>query len=118
MNLKEELQALNRQMDKLRHKLSVAEKDENQAVAFRFKKKITALDKKLEKIRGQQSRKVSGKVEDVKTLAFHRALTKAEQSDMGKLKKSVRGLVVVHPLTALGREMEITEVTGFAPAKF
>lgn len=24
---------------------------------------------------------------------------------MGKLKKSVRGLVVVHPMTALGREM-------------
>jgi ribosome-associated protein len=45
-------------------------------------------------------------------------LTKAEQADMGKLNKSVKGLVVVHPLTALGREMGIKDVTGFAPAKF
>jgi len=37
---------------------------------------------------------------------------------MGKLKKSVRGLVVVHPLTALGREIGVTAVTGFAPASF
>lgn len=33
---------------------------------------------------------------------------------MGKLKKSVRGLVVVHPMTALGREMGLKEMTGFA----
>ncbi|SQB40511.1 Protein of uncharacterised function (DUF2810) [Citrobacter koseri] len=32
---------------------------------------------------------------------------------MGKLKKSVRGLVVVHPMTALGREMGLKEMTGF-----
>ncbi len=28
---------------------------------------------------------------------------------MGKLKKSVRGLVVVHPMTALGREMGLRD---------
>jgi ribosome-associated protein len=55
---------------------------------------------------------------DVKSLAFNRVLTKAEQADMGKLKKSVKGLVVVHPMTALGREMGIKEVTGFAPKAF
>jgi ribosome-associated protein len=37
---------------------------------------------------------------------------------MGKLKKSVRGLIVVHPLTALGRELTVEKVTGFAPKKF
>ncbi len=36
------------------------------------------------------------------SLPFRRAITKKEQADMGKLKKSVRGLVVVHPMTALG----------------
>ena len=51
-------------------------------------------------------------------MAFNRELTKAEQADMGKLKKSVRGLVVVHPLTALGRELAIEKVTGFASKKF
>jgi len=55
---------------------------------------------------------------DIQHLPFHRALTKAEQADMGQLKKSVKGLVVVHRMTALGREMGLTEVTGFAPAKF
>ncbi|BFO07527.1 hypothetical protein GGER_00370 [Serratia rubidaea] len=33
---------------------------------------------------------------------------------MGALKKSVRGLVVVHPMTALGREMGLKAVTGYA----
>lgn len=32
---------------------------------------------------------------------------------MGKLKKSVRGTVVVHPMTELGREMGLKEMTGF-----
>lgn len=54
----------------------------------------------------------------MRSLPFNRALTKAEQADMGKLKASVKGLVVVHPMTALGREMGITKVTGFAPKSF
>lgn len=37
---------------------------------------------------------------------------------MGKLKKSVRGLVVVHPMTALGREMGLQEMTGFSKTAF
>ena len=47
-----------------------------------------------------------------------RAITKKEQADMGKLKKSVRGLVVVHPMTALGREMGLQEMTGFSKTAF
>ena len=35
-----------------------------------------------------------------------------------KLKKSVRGLVVVHPMTALGREMGLQEMTGFSKTAF
>ena len=51
-------------------------------------------------------------------LPFQRAITKKEQADMGKLKKSVRGLVVVHPMTALGREMGLQEMTGFSKTAF
>ena len=40
------------------------------------------------------------------------------EADMGKLKKSVRGLVVVHPMTALGREMGLQEMTGFSKTAF
>ncbi|MBK4556947.1 DUF2810 domain-containing protein, partial [Enterobacter hormaechei] len=43
-----------------------------------------------------------------------RAITKKPQADMGKLKKSVRGLEVVHPKTELGREMGLKEMTGFS----
>lgn len=50
-------------------------------------------------------------------MPFQRAITK-EQADMGKLKKSVRGLVVVHPMTALGREMGLQEMTGFSKTAF
>ena len=37
---------------------------------------------------------------------------------MGKLKKSVRGLVVVHPMTELGREMGLKEMTVFCKTAF
>ena len=51
-------------------------------------------------------------------LPFRRTITKKEQADMGKLKKSVRGLIVVHPMTELGREMGLKEMTGFAKSEF
>ena len=52
------------------------------------------------------------------SMPHRRAITKKEQADMGKLKKSVRGLVVVHPMTALGREMGLKEMTGFSKTAF
>lgn len=51
-------------------------------------------------------------------MPFQRAITKKEQADMGKLKKSVRGLVVVHPMTALGREMGLEEMTDSLRLRF
>ncbi len=51
------------------------------------------------------------------SLPFRRAITKKEQADMGKLKKSVRGLVVVHPMTALGREMGPERDDRFRPQR-
>lgn len=36
----------------------------------------------------------------------------------GQTEKSVRGLVVVHPMTALGREMGLQEMTGFSKTAF
>ena len=54
----------------------------------------------------------------LQAMPFRRAITKKEQADMGKLKKSVRGLVVVHPMTELGREMGLKEMTGFCKTAF
>ncbi len=85
---------------------------------LQFQAEIESLTKAIASAKNQNDREVSGKGNSIKALAFNRELTKEEQADMGKLKKSVRGLIVVHPLTALGRELAIENVTGFAPKKF
>ncbi|GIU36381.1 YibL family ribosome-associated protein [Shewanella colwelliana] len=118
MNLKQELQQLNDRLDKYRRKLAAAEKRGDQAVILQFKQEINAVTKQIAHVKGQHTRQLNKQGGDVKALPFSRVLTKAEQADMGKLKKSVKGLVVVHPMTALGREMGLTKVTGFAPKEF
>ena len=118
MNLNQELQNLNNRLDKLRRKLAGAQERGDQAIAGQAAQEIETITKKINKVKGQNQRQLYKKGSDVKSLAFNRPLTKAEQADMGKLKKNVKGLVVVHPMTALGREMGITEVTGFAPKAF
>ena len=51
-------------------------------------------------------------------MPFKRPITKKEQADIGKLKKAVRGLIIVHPMTALGREMGLDDMTGFSKTDF
>ncbi len=118
MNLKQELQKLNIKLDKTRRKFVAAEKRFDQDVIGQSRLEIAALTKQIEAMRGAQENEVSDKGAKIKALKFSRALTKAEQADMGKLKKTVRGIIVVHPLTALGREVGVTEVTGFSRKPF
>ncbi|MEM6052160.1 YibL family ribosome-associated protein [Erwinia sp. P7711] len=72
----------------------------------------------LERLRGVREQKLSKEAQKLKALPFSRAITKKEQANLGELKKSVRGIVVVHPMTALGREMGLQEMTGFAKNAF
>ncbi|PSW20131.1 hypothetical protein C9I98_08715 [Photobacterium sanctipauli] len=118
MNLNQELQLANNRLDKLRRKLAGALDRGDQAIAGQAKQEIEDINKKIHGLKTKQKRDLGKKGADVTSLPFKRALTKAEQADMGKLKKSVKGLVVVHPMTALGRSMGIKEVTGFAPKAF
>ncbi|AKJ43610.1 YibL family ribosome-associated protein [Pragia fontium] len=76
------------------------------------------LQAEIERLRAEKSKVLSAKAQKIQKLAFSRPITKAEQADMGALKKKVKGLEVVHPMTALGREMGIKEVTGFARSQF
>lgn len=76
------------------------------------------LTTEIERLRKEKSKVLSTKAQKIQQFAFSRPITKAEQADMGALKKTVRGLEVVHPMTALGREMGLKEVTGFARSKF
>ncbi len=118
MNLNQELQNLNNRMDKCQRKLAAAIQRDDKVIMKQFKDELQKLKKKVQNVKHRQSAEVSSKSKDVKSLAFNRVLTKAEQADMGKLKKSVKGLVVVHPMTAVGRGMGLKEVTGFAPKPF
>lgn len=118
MNLKQELQQLNDKLDKFRRKLAAAEQRGDAVIIAQFKREMAAVTKQIASIKGQQTRLLNKQGGDIKDLPFHRALTKAEQADMGQLKKSVKGLVVIHPMTALGRQMGLKDVTGYAPQKF
>jgi ribosome-associated protein len=118
MNIKQELQKQNNKLDKLRHRLDGAKTRNDHTAAAQIQHEMVIATKKIASLKSQQTRTLSSKGGQVSALAFNRAITKAEQADMGKLKKSVKGLVVVHPLTALGREMKIEVITGFAPKPF
>jgi len=118
MNLNQDIQLINNKIDLFRRKLEAAKLRDDQKSVLHFKKELSTLNRKIASIKGMQTAQNNSKADALKELGFHRVLTKAEQADMGKFKKTVKGLVVVHPLTALGREMGISAVTGYAPAKF
>ncbi|MBV8041504.1 YibL family ribosome-associated protein [Pluralibacter sp.] len=115
---KNEIKRLSDRLDAIRHQqaeLSLVESAEKYA---ELEKEKTTLEEEIARLRGVRSQKLSKEAQKLMSLPFKRAITKKEQADMGKLKKSVRGLVVVHPMTALGREMELKEMTGFAKSEF
>ncbi|MFA7554185.1 MAG: YibL family ribosome-associated protein [Spongiibacteraceae bacterium] len=118
MSIKQQLQKLHDHLDQTRHKLATAEKGRDNAATLRLKLEIESLEQRIIDAKQKQQKQVNHQGSEVKNLPFSRPLTKAEQGDLGKLKKSIRGLVVVHPLTVLGREMGLTQVTGFAKAEF
>lgn len=118
MNIKQELQNLNNKLEKSNRKLTAAKNRGDHPVVLQFEAEIESLIKAIANAKNKNDREVSAKSNNIKALAFNRELTKEEQADMGKLKKTVKGLIVVHPLTALGRELAVKKVTGFSPNKF
>lgn len=115
---KNEIKRLSDRLDAIRHQqtdLSLSESADKYAELE--KEKIT-IETEIARLRDSRSEKLSKEAQKLLKMRFKRAITKKEQADMGKLKKSVRGLVVVHPMTALGREMELKEMTGFANTEF
>lgn len=118
MNIKNKLQKLNNHIDVCKNKLSSARKRNDQEKIAYFQGELNKAKANMTSLKRQQTDQNSSKGSSIKSLAFNRPLTKAEQADMGKLKKSVRGLIVVHPMTAVGREIGVAVVTGFAPEKF
>ncbi|EEC1174222.1 YibL family ribosome-associated protein [Salmonella enterica subsp. houtenae serovar 44:z36,[z38]:-] len=113
---KNEIKRLSDRLDAIRHQqasLSLVESADKYAELE--KERLEAEIIRLREVHGQ---KLSKEAQKLMNLPFRRAITKKEQADMGKLKKSVRGLIVVHPMTALGREMGLKEMTGFSKTEF
>lgn len=122
MTMKEQVQAeiknLSDKLDALTRKEPLLlESGDAEKLGELLKEKEKVVEE-LERLRNVREEKLSKEAQKLKQMPFSRAITKKEQANMGALKKSVRGIVVVHPMTALGREMGLKEMTGFAKTAF
>ena len=116
--VQQEIKTLSDKLDALKHKehgLLITGDSEQLGELLKEKDKLAA---EIERLRGVRADKLSKEAQKLQKMPFSRAITKKEQANMGALKKSVRGLIVVHPTTALGREMGLKEMTGFARTEF
>lgn len=115
---KAEIKRLSDLLDALNHKdIAVIQQGNSDLIAQHNKEK-EKLATEIERLKNVQGEKLSTEAQKLSQLPFHRELTKKEQADMGTLKKSARGIIVVHPMTALGREMGLKAVTGYARKTF
>ena len=115
---KNEIKRLSDRLDMIRHQMAGLSLVDSAEKYAELEKESVKLEAEIERLRDVKGQKLSKEAQKLMSLPFRRAITKKEQADMGKLKKSVRGLVVVHPMTALGREMGLQEMTGFAKTEF
>lgn len=115
---KAEIKRLSDLLDALNHKDVTVIQQGNPELIEQHHKEKEKLAKEIERLKGVRGEKLSAEAQKLSQLPFSREITKKEQADMGSLKKSVRGLIVVHPMTALGREMGLKVVTGYAKKAF
>ncbi len=118
MSLKQDLQRLHNRLDKAKRKLDGARARGDDPLISRFTDEIANLEKQVNSLKSKQQYETNKERKQLSDMPFSREITKAEQADIGKLKKSVRGLVIVHPMTKLGKEMRLEVMTGFAPKEF
>ena len=113
-----EIKDLSDKLDALNHKEPVLLASGESEKLGELLKEKDKLEAEIERLRGVRAEKLSKEAQALQKLPFSRPITKKEQANMGALKKSVRGIVVGHPTTALGREMGLKEMTGFAKTAF
>lgn len=118
MNIKEQIQQANNHLDKYKHQLEAAESRGDEAMITKFTQNIATLTAELNSLHGKQDYDLNKERKRVSDMPFYREITKQEQADIGKLKKSVKGLVIVHPMTKLGKALRLDAMTGFAPRPF
>ncbi len=117
-NEKAQIKLLSDRLDLTRHQMAgMLQKNETEKYA-ELEKEKAALETEIARLKEQRSKKLSKEAQKLVDMPFKRPITKKEQADIGKLKKSVRGLIIVHPMTALGREMGLDDMTGFSKTDF
>ncbi|MGV6909670.1 YibL family ribosome-associated protein [Yersinia pestis] len=109
-----EIKRLSDMLDALNHKDPTVIQQGNVELITQHMKEKEKLAAEIQRLKEVRVKNLSAEAQKLAQLPFSRAITKKEQADMGTLKKAVRGIVVVHPMTALGREMGLKEVTGYA----
>ena len=112
-----EIKRLSDMLDALNHKDPTVIQQGNVELITQHMKEKEKLAAEIQRLK-ERVKNLSAEAQKLAQLPFSRAITKKEQADMGTLKKAVRGIVVVHPMTALGREMGLKEVTGYAKKAF
>lgn len=118
MSIKKEIQQTSNRLDNCNRKLEAAKSRGDDVNVSRFTDEADKLSKKLTSLKNKQKFDLNKERKGLLDMPFSREITKAEQADMGKLKKSVKGLVVVHPMTKLGKQLRLEVMTGFAPKPF
>ena len=114
---KAEIKRLSDMLDALNHKDATVIQAGNAELIDKHEEEKEKLAAEIARLKDVRVKKLSTEAQKLEKL-FSREITKKEQADMGTLKKTVRGIVVVHPMTALGREMGLKVVTGYAKKAF
>jgi len=115
---KNEIKRLSDLLDALNHKDPLVIQQGNPDLIAQHMKEKEKIAAEITRLKGVVVAKLSKQAQELTKLPFSREITKKEQADMGTLKKTVRGIIVVHPMTALGREMGLKVVTGYAKKSF
>ena len=113
-----EIKRLSDMLDALNHKDPIVIQQGNMDLIAQHMKEKEKLAAEIQRLKEVRVKNLSAEAQKLAQLPCIGAMTKKEQADMGTLKKAVRGIVVVHPMTALGREMGLKEVTGYAKKAF
>ncbi|MFB9998176.1 MULTISPECIES: YibL family ribosome-associated protein [Providencia] len=115
---KTQIKTLSDRLDLVRHQMASMQLTNEAEKYAELEKEKATLEVEIARVKETRNKKLSKEAQKLMDMPFKRPITKKEQADMGKLKKSVRGLVIVHPMTALGREMELDAMTGFSKTDF
>lgn len=115
---KAEIKLLSDQLEALKRKIQPLLDNGLLEQASPFIQQQQTVEAELSHLRALRESKLSKEALDLKKRPFSRVITKKEQANLGAVKKSVKDIVIVHPMTALGREMELKEMMGFANQSF